>query len=153
MNWEEELPEELVLPPTGNLPQLDQVPVVTLQNMNVDIVSSESDEDGSDNPLVISSCLNDPKIVWPSDSDNSLDEENSGKDGKQPSHGTELEKDNESSDDMDVDAEGWSTACASCGDSSVASTTGPVSGSRPGRGRNFARRSLPFFGKIIGIKL
>jgi len=179
-SWEEEVPDELLPQAVGDQPQPDQVPMVTLQNMSaenyqggwyvvtdadgqevIEIVSSDSEDDESEDTLVISSCLNNPKVVWPSDTDSTSDDEDSVKcSGQSSSDNAKGDKDLSDSD-MEDDEGGLGTACPVCGDSAVSNSTGSDGGvhncpvwflergrsGRGGRGRNFARRSRPFRGK------
>jgi len=173
-NWQEELPPHLVAPQgeTIAMPLLEMVPFVDVQNIGAmsdesdadsdvsmagqydDTTFGESDEEKTEavsdmssepngesaEPVVISSCLNDPKVVWPSDTESSSVTD------------SEEEEDN----DTNVDSVTIVNNCASCGTSvplegnSVHNCPGGSSGlSRGVRGRNFARRSRPFFGKYM----
>jgi hypothetical protein len=147
------------------LPQLDMVPFVDVQMLaNSDTYSSDSmdaqdaDSDDSVSPMamtptvmsedsenenaagspVILSCLNDPKVVWPSDSELSESEE---------------EKDS-SSDMLSVDSESDNLEApgGNNDDKGPDGFANPVVATIPGRaprGRNMARRSRPFFGTKI----
>jgi len=163
IDWEKELPAWL-LPPLQEvaLPQLDMLAVVNVQNIGdltdsedsssslssdmevdneslINSPSSDSEMEENEDPLVISSCLNNPEVVWPSDTDSA------------PSSESE-------EDDSHMEAGNVANACEACGGEVACGCPGPSSGqghSCPGinrgggrRGRNFARRSRPFFGKI-----
>jgi len=208
INWQEDLPPELVPPPAEMdldlMPQLNMIPFVNVQmlgevlsdsddslsssesvtvNANVpeeegmqgdplessekDIVTSDSEsedmqidpvekskEDISE-PLVISFCMNDPKIVWPSDTDSSSESEGD----------FQGENDSTPAGESNKSAYVGQNECSCCGDKmetgDVSYSTGtnhscPVWFLERGRGqgrragahrRNFARRSRPFFGK------
>lgn len=153
INWDEDLPAELVPPPPGDMPQLNlenlpllgMVPFVAVDILedssdesvdsmgaqaedstvsssdggkteSLGSMSSDSEVDENEEPLVISSCLNDPNVVWPSESDS------------------------ESDDDMDV-----TTGSANESGPLVGSSSSAVRGHFT-RGRNMARRSRPFRG-------
>jgi hypothetical protein len=99
------------------------------------------EELGTDNdgPVLISSCLNDPRVVWPSDTDSDMDSDGSD-DGASPSPPSVTT-------DSDVmlissgDAQMNSFYSVPEGNSAV------LGRGRGNRGRNMARRSRPFFGK------
>jgi len=170
IDWEAELPDGLVPPPVdmldpAMLPLLAMVPFIAVQNINEgggetddrdqdmesdpvsdseeaedDMSVSHADMDESDASdtsfesgdenqeanLVPAFCLNDPKLVWPSDSESEAESIVSGNTEEQPCGHTVV------------------SSPALSPDSFVTVERG-----RGTRGRNMARRSRPFFGKII----
>lgn len=112
---------------------------------------AKTEDEETNGPLVISFCMNDPKIVWPS--------------SESSSSGSGNDTDNDSVTMEEISGV-TQNQCLACGDSveaggTVVSTgTGhscPVwfqdrgRGFRGSRGRNFARRSRPFFGEQKGL--